>query len=184
MDSNHTKWNKYYSSQINSITQGPLRSCGQKKFFFLLFLWRVCGKTKNIDLISPKIISMHFLCNVRLGNGRIQVQKYRGKMFSPCSVDTWMRGQCYVQYLIPRLSIKSHLNENNRSKSLICWDSSCCFGLQWANDQLTLKRGYKMVKSELRPTIANNRLTIKQGKKSFQIILPSDVNIAERQNEA
>ena len=41
-----------------------------------------------------------------------------------------------------------------------------------------------MVKSELRPTIANNSLTIKQGKKSFQIILPSDVNIAERQNEA
>ena len=105
---------------------------------------------------------MHFLCNVRLGNGRIQVQKYRGKMFSPCSVDTWMRGQCYVQYLIPRPSIKSHLNENNKSKSLICWESSCCFGLQWANDQLTLKRGFKMVKSELRPTIANNRLTIKK----------------------
>ena len=109
---------------------------------------------------------MHFLCNVRLGNGRIQVQKYRGKMFSPCSVDTWMRGQCYVQYLIPRPSIKSHLNENNKSKSLICWESSCCFGLQWANDQLTLKRrGYKMVRSEPRPTIANNHLTIKQGKK-------------------
>ena len=34
-----------------------------------------------------------------------------------------------------------------------------------------------MVKSELRPTIANNRLTIKQGKKSFQIILPSDAVI-------
>ena len=144
-----------------SITQGPLKVLQAKKFL-LSVLWRVHGKTKNIDLISPKIISMHFLCNVRLGNGRIQVQKYRGKMFPPCSVDTWMRGQCYVQYLIPRPSIKSHLNENNKSKSLTCWESSCCFGLQWANDQLTLKRGYKMVKSEPRPTIANNRLTIKK----------------------
>ena len=151
-DSNHTKWNKYHRLFQFSITQGPLRSCGLKSFFYY-FSGVYTVKQKNIDLISPKIISMHFLCNVRLGNGRIQVQKYRGKMFSPCSVDTWMRGQCYVQYLIPRPSIKSHLNENNKSKSLICWESSCCFGLQWANDQLTLKRGYKMVKSEPRPLL-------------------------------